>query len=73
MPRNRQAQVIAALEEVASLSDISEHPKIKALSGDLSGWWRLRTGVYRSVLQLRLIESEETVYVDYVGPRGDAY
>ena len=65
--------MIAALEEVADISDISQHPKIKALSGDLSGWWRLRTGVYRSVLQLRLIEEDETVYVDYIGPRGDVY
>jgi len=75
MPRARQAQVVVALEEVANLEDIQQHPNITALSGRLSGWHRLRTGSYRSILQLRLVkEADGTIlYVDYIGPRGDAY
>ena len=45
---------------------------MKALSGELAGWRRLRTGNYRSILQLRIIANDETIYVDYIG-HGDAY
>jgi mRNA interferase RelE/StbE len=47
-------------------------PKVsgaKALSGDLAGWYRLRTGDYR----LRFYLSEGSVIVDKVGHRKDFY
>ncbi len=73
MPRDRQIQIITALEEVAALEDILQHPNIKIMSGGLAGWYRLRVGVYRSILQLRIVKDDEVIYVDYIGPRGEAY
>jgi hypothetical protein len=49
-----------------------EHPHIKALSGEFAGGFRLRTGVYRSIVQPRQEDADEVLYVDYIGPRGDA-
>ncbi len=72
MPRERQQQVVQALEEVATLQNVAAHPNIKPLAGVFEGWFRLRTGVYRSILQPRRAEEEEILYVDYIGPRGDA-
>ena len=73
MPRDRQAQIVQALEEIAAVQNLREHPSIKALSGEFAGWFRLRTGVYRSIVQPRQEDPDEILYVDYIGPRGDAY
>ncbi len=43
------------------------------MKGERKNWYRLRVGSYRSVLKLILIEVDEVIYVDYIGPRGDAY
>lgn len=72
MPRERQSQMVAALEEVAVLGDITSHPGVRKLSGQ-DGWYRLRVGVYRAILQPRENGEIEVLYVDYIGPRGDAY
>lgn len=72
MPRERQTQMVAALEEVAGLDDISTHPGIRKLTGQ-DGWYRLRVGVYRAILQPREDGQVEVLFVDYIGPRGDAY
>lgn len=73
MPRERQAQIVHALEEIAALENLTDHPNVKALAGEFAGWFRLRTGVYRSIVQPRREDSAEILYVDYIGPRGDAY
>ena len=73
MPRDRQAQIVQALEEIAAVQNLGEHPHIKALSGEFAGWFRRRTGIYRSILQPRQEDADEVLYVDYIGPRGDAY
>jgi hypothetical protein len=39
----------------------------------MRGWFRLRVGVYRAILKLSVIEVDEVLFVDYIGPRGDAY
>lgn len=72
MSRDRQAQMVAALEEVAPLRDITTHPGIRKLTGQ-DGWYRLRVGVYRAILQPRGDGEVEVLFVDYIGPRGDAY
>jgi mRNA-degrading endonuclease RelE of RelBE toxin-antitoxin system len=41
----------------------------KALSGDLAGWYRLRTGDYR----VRFRVQGERVFVDKIGHRKDVY
>lgn len=73
MPRDRQAQIVQALEEITVLQNLGDHPNIKALSGEFAGWFRLRTGVYRSIVQPRREDAGDILYVDYIGPRGDAY
>lgn len=73
MPSDRQVQIVQALEEIAAIQNLSEHPQIKSLSGEFTGWFRLRTGIYRSIVQPRLEYDVEVLYVDYIGPRGDAY
>ena len=73
MPRDRATQVRDALLEVAGLDDISSHPRIKPMGGDMTGWSRLRVGSYRAILQVTVIVVDEVLYVDAVGPRGDIY
>ena len=73
MPRKRQAQIVQALEEIAALQNLGDHPNIKALSGEFAGGFRLRTGVYRSIIQPCREDPDEVLYVDYIGPRGDVY
>jgi mRNA-degrading endonuclease RelE of RelBE toxin-antitoxin system len=73
MPRERQAQLIQALEEIAGLQSLTSHLNLKPLAGEFDGWYRLRTGVYRAIVQPRMEDSGEVLYVDYIGPRGDAY
>ncbi|MBG7606706.1 MAG: hypothetical protein IZT59_01555 [Verrucomicrobia bacterium] len=72
MPRDRQIQMVASLEEVGSLSDITSHPGIRKLTGQ-DGWYRLRVGIYRAILQPRENDEIVVLFVDYIGPRGDAY
>ena len=73
MPRDRAAQVRDALREVAELTDISIHSDIKTMRGGMEGWYRLRIGRYRAILQVTLVEVDEVLYVDAIGPRGDIY
>ena len=73
MPKDRQIQMRDALRAVAELADITGHPGVKPLGGDLSGWCRLRVGVYRALLQPRETAGTEVLFVDYIGPRSDAY
>nr|WP_319800702.1 hypothetical protein [Luteolibacter rhizosphaerae] len=71
MPRERAIQVRDALREVAGLANIADHPDIKPMSGNLTGWSRLRVGSYRAILTV--IEIDNVLYVDALGPRGDIY
>ena len=64
---------MTAIEEIAALQNLSESSNVKALSGEFTGWFRIRTGGYRSIFQPRVEEGQEILYVDYIGPRGDAY
>lgn len=73
MPRDRAAQVRDALREVAALTDIAAHPGIKMMGGSMTGWSRLRVGSYRAILRVTVVEIDEVVYVDAIGPRGDIY
>jgi mRNA interferase RelE/StbE len=73
MPRDRAVQVRDALREVAALVAITEHPSIKSMSGDMDGWFRLRVGSYRAILHVSVMENDEVLHVDAIGPRGDIY
>jgi len=73
MPRERQEQMLRALEEVAGLDDPADHPDTRAMKGEWKNWYRLRVGSYRSILKVTIIRVDEVIYVDFIGPRGDAY
>lgn len=73
IPNNRATQIISSLEEVAALPDVLTHSAVKALSGQLNGKYRLRVGSYRIVFELRDDEQIEILFVNFIGPRGDAY
>jgi len=72
MPKARQAQMVAVIEEVAATDEVSRHPRVRSMTGK-DGWYRLRVGDYRAVFQPREEGTLEILYVDYIGPRGDAY
>ncbi|HEV3259367.1 MAG TPA: type II toxin-antitoxin system RelE/ParE family toxin [Gemmataceae bacterium] len=61
------------LERVRKLIGRLEHwptvSGVKALSGDLAGWYRLRTGDYR----LRFYVQGDRVIVDKIGHRSEFY
>lgn len=48
-----------------------EHPQVKALTGDLRGFYRLRVGNYRIIFAL--VEESKMIAVVNIFPRGDAY
>jgi mRNA-degrading endonuclease RelE of RelBE toxin-antitoxin system len=73
MPRDRAAQVRDALRAVAECAAITDHPNVRSMSGGMAGWFRLRVGSYRVILQVTVIEIDEVLYVDAIGPRGDIY
>ena len=49
----------------------SNHPNVKSMVGEWAGYRRVRVGDIRIIFWVE--NSEETIYVDYVGPRGDVY
>ena len=38
----------------------------------MAGWFRLRVRL-RAILQVTVMEIDEVLYVDAIGPRGDVY
>ena len=61
--RERVRKLVERLEEWPEVSGA------KALSGDLAGWYRLRTGDYR----VRFYVKDETVVIAKIGHRSDFY
>ena len=55
-----------------AISDNPEgHHQVRQMLGEWKGYYRLRVGNYRVVFW---IDNEaKTLYVDHIGPRGDAY
>ncbi len=39
----------------------------------MDGWFRLRVGSYRAILHVSVMENDEVLHVDAIGPRGDIY
>ena len=39
----------------------------------MAGEFRLRVRGYRAILQVTVMEIDEVLYVDAIGPRGDVY
>ena len=59
------------LEELSAFDNPVEHQDVKALTGDLRGFYRLRVGDYRIVFAL--LHDSRTIAVLNLAPRGDVY
>lgn len=74
MPPKRREQMANTLKEVAALPDVTPHPRVRALTGEYEGNYRVRVGIYRAIFCLQDDGSgEEEMYVSYIGPRGGSY
>ncbi|MBX6423911.1 type II toxin-antitoxin system RelE/ParE family toxin [Thermosulfurimonas sp. F29] len=57
-----------------ALQDLGHNPfqsGVKAMVGEWRGYYRLRIGSFRVIFWLD--RKARTIYVDYIGPRGDIY
>ncbi len=62
------------LEEIRDLTELeypAKHPQVRALTGDLKKYFRLRVGRYRVIFAL--LKEEKIIAVVNIAPRGDAY
>jgi mRNA interferase RelE/StbE len=66
LPRGIQERVRKILHRLKDWPNVSG---VKALLGDLAGWYRLRTGDYR----IRFYVQGEIIVVDQIGHRRDFY
>ena len=66
LPRTIQERVQKILIRLSNWPDVSG---ARALSGELAGWHRIRTGDYR----IRFFVKDEIVTVDKIGHRKDVY
>jgi mRNA interferase RelE/StbE len=66
LPKRIRARVLALAERLKSWPAVSG---TKALSGNLTGWYRLRTGDYR----VRFRVQTDRITVDKIGHRRDFY
>jgi len=66
LPKSIKDRVLHLLERLENWPEVSG---AKPLSGNLAGWYRLRTGDYR----VRFFIREETVIVDQIGHRKEFY
>jgi mRNA interferase RelE/StbE len=66
LPKAIHARVLKLVKRLENWPSVSG---VKALSGNLAGWYRLRTGDYR----LRFRVDGETIIVDKIGHRSEFY
>jgi mRNA interferase RelE/StbE len=66
LPKKIRARLHSLFERLQKWPEVSG---IKALSGNLAGWYRLRTGDYR----VRFRVAGGTIIVDKVGHRSEFY
>ena len=66
LPRTIQERILKILTRLTNWPDVSG---AKPLSGDLAGWYRIRTGDYR----IRFFVEGDIVTVDKIGHRKDVY
>ena len=66
LPKSIKEQVRKLTKRLEAWPDVSG---VKSLSGDLAGWYRMRTGDYR--IRFRIDDDEITI--DKIGHRKDIY
>ena len=69
LPKGVKGKIKKILKELEG--NPLEHSNVKHMMGEWSGYHRLRVGSLRIIFWFD--ESEDIVYVDHIGPRGDVY
>lgn len=69
LPNPAKARIKTALSLLAS--DPFNYPGIIRMAGDWSGYYRIRIGSTRVIFWFD--ESEDILYIDHIGNRGDVY
>jgi mRNA interferase RelE/StbE len=68
---NLRKRLLKELRDLSGLEYPAKHPKVRALTGDLKKYFRLRVGSYRVIFAL--LNEEKIIAVVNIVPRGDAY
>ena len=69
LPKEIKERIKGILKELEE--NPLEQPGVKHMVGDWAGYHRMRVGKMRIIFWFD--DTEDVVYVDYIGPRGDVY
>lgn len=68
---NLRRRLLKELQKTAEFDHPIEHPQVRALTGDLKDYFRLRIGSYRVIFAV--LNEEKIIAVVNIVPRGSAY
>lgn len=71
LSRNKAQRILGSLERLESVENPTFHKDVKPLTGKLKGYYRLRVGDYRLILEMD--RDKKRIGVLVIVPRGDAY
>ena len=71
LDKKRRRKIKEKLLALSRQQDPLENTQVKALTGELKGFYRLRIGDYRIIFAL--LEEEKVIAVVNIFPRGNAY
>ena len=69
--RKTRDRIREKLMELSESKNPLEHKDVKALTGDLKGFHRLRVGDYRVVFSM--LKESKTIAIGNLAPRGNVY
>ena len=64
-------RLLNELRDLTELEHPAQHPQVRAFTGDLKKYFRLRVGRYRVIFAL--LNEKRIIAVVNIVPRGDAY
>jgi len=68
---NLRKRLLKDLRDLTELEHPIKHSQVRALTGDLKDYFRMRVGSYRVIFAL--LHEEQIIAVVNIVPRGDAY
>jgi mRNA-degrading endonuclease RelE of RelBE toxin-antitoxin system len=77
--KNRVAQIISSIDEMAGLENPVGHQNVKAMKAEWAGCYRLRIGDYRAIFEInpdpevKPAEQLFLISVEVIGSRGSIY
>ena len=71
LDKKRRERIKERLLKLSKQENPLENPQVKALTGELKGFYRLRIGNYRIIFAL--LAKEEIIAVVNIFPQGNAY